>query len=1083
MSTFTPCWTGERVEKVLRIQASDVAGSDFLASHTPMGGMEGHKRFPTQVGEEEIFEEVRRRDVQHALIVVQGEPGGGKSHLVRWLNMRLTPTAEQEGLEVIFIERENSTLRGVIEQVATHTQADSELNARLARGIGRLNEAGLKSKIQADWAREIDRNSIREDKLLPHERRVLLNASGVSWGDLLGCSLATGILEEKGGYFDRIAKQIGVAGNSAGPAGEPDLTVADLKRLVEFPSRHYEKRCSRAAASARDYLEAILDSSAPPDGLSPTDLVRVLNEVMSSVVREALQISRTDFETVFLQLRQRIYQRNPDRRLVLLIEDLFPFKHLDEALMNALIRERRGDESLACLTSVVGMTTGYWNDEIMSGRAHLAERITHRVVVPVGPAVHLDTEEGATGFVARYLNVIRHRSAQELDEWIRERAELPSPSACRTCSLPTETIEKCLSEFGAIGTGADRIGLFPFTRQAIGNLVTALRDEGTPSTSPRLLLSQGLYPLLKDGIEAAKRGRAFPDSKVMESTTFDFPLLTNQGLKEVLDNRFETEEDRETAYWVVRAWGRPTEFITPGRLGGVDAGIFARLGVPLPDEFGSQSKQDNATEPQPSGSAGFQASPQPADPAQSAPPEPSQDEDARAGPVTKPSVPTPRRPTETARPERAVGGRRRASEPAKPSRRGSGFDPRKWVGEASVGDGRPLATKALSDALQHVGDHFAQALRLLRLREPVVYLKGQQISPPASSIVLDATQLEADGLTAVDDQLHDKAPSPASLRQLRRFRRKYARVAFDVLKRRECSETRPGQLATAVAWALILDGVLRARVDCSSPPRQWLMWSLAGLEEDDQSGTHLEPFRGMAQALGVKKARPLRVDMRALWRRLSMIPRAIDEEQAMYAADDSLAAVRLLVAGTVPPLEMRVPLEANEVIDFHEAFKVVASRMPAAIADLSHMARGIRQRWTDGCAHDPRRWRDGLLALCDVARMDTGDDPLRSKAANLSQGFSGWSPPERAALDRWMQDLLVLASGKVSVEWWQSTRVFRDQGFVSLDQLHVEGDQLCEQVRHRVEHLQTLAPASTSFDMVRKAATALRDLINPETPW
>src|SRR5207248_625343 len=164
--------------------------------------------------------------------------------------------------------------------------------------------------------------------------------------------------------------------------------------------RQYEKRSSRSAASVRDYLEAILEAQTPPDGLSASEVLRVLNEVMSSVVRETLQISRTDFEKVFLQLRERIYRKNPERRLVLLIEDLFPFKHLDEALMNALIRERRGDERLARLTSVVGMTTGYWNDEIMSGRAHLAERVTHRVVVPVGAAVHLDTDDGAIEFVA-----------------------------------------------------------------------------------------------------------------------------------------------------------------------------------------------------------------------------------------------------------------------------------------------------------------------------------------------------------------------------------------------------------------------------------------------------------------------------------------------------------------------------------------------------------------------------------------------------------------------------------------------------------------------------------------------------------
>ena len=108
--SFRTCWNADRVEKVLRIQASDVAGADFLGSHTPMERMEGHKRFPAQVAEEQILEEVRRRDTEHALIVVQGEPGGGKSHLVRWLRMRLAPTADQENLEVAFVKAEDNAV-------------------------------------------------------------------------------------------------------------------------------------------------------------------------------------------------------------------------------------------------------------------------------------------------------------------------------------------------------------------------------------------------------------------------------------------------------------------------------------------------------------------------------------------------------------------------------------------------------------------------------------------------------------------------------------------------------------------------------------------------------------------------------------------------------------------------------------------------------------------------------------------------------------------------------------------------------------------------------------------------------------
>ena len=85
------CWTAKNATEVIPTEA--LAGDDaiFLATHTPMTGfdIEGPLRAEIASADEQaLLEGLSRADRNHAFCVVQGEPGSGKSHLIRWLSVK-----------------------------------------------------------------------------------------------------------------------------------------------------------------------------------------------------------------------------------------------------------------------------------------------------------------------------------------------------------------------------------------------------------------------------------------------------------------------------------------------------------------------------------------------------------------------------------------------------------------------------------------------------------------------------------------------------------------------------------------------------------------------------------------------------------------------------------------------------------------------------------------------------------------------------------------------------------------------------------------------------------------------------------
>src|SRR5690349_15038474 len=115
------CWKNERIGQVINKEAASVDTATFLATHTPLNKLT-YQRAPQNVSdtsENGLLQELRRCAEQdrHAFVVIQGIPGTGKSHLIRWLKERYAAEVDQRYERVLFIERAQCSLRSTLEQI------------------------------------------------------------------------------------------------------------------------------------------------------------------------------------------------------------------------------------------------------------------------------------------------------------------------------------------------------------------------------------------------------------------------------------------------------------------------------------------------------------------------------------------------------------------------------------------------------------------------------------------------------------------------------------------------------------------------------------------------------------------------------------------------------------------------------------------------------------------------------------------------------------------------------------------------------------------------------------------------------
>ena len=573
------CWDTDRVPDVINKEAVSVDVPIFMATHTPFRKityLKAPSRLP-DTSEDQFLGELRRRAAkdQHTFAVIQGIPGSGKSHLIRWLRESYTAQdGQNSGKDVVLlIERANNTLRQTLQQILDSGVFDAALFAsqkeKLARSASQLSEQGLEetfiNNLQVAY---IEDKAKGAPALKPNLERHL--------NDFLLDPTVRSELRHVGGPVKRIVRFLD-AGNTR-DTGD----VLPVFRPDDFDFK-------------AQFLQALRNQRARPDTQSLVqkltseknreELASYLNSLLEFAIGRTTALSSDDLKQMFNELRREL--RRQDRSLALFVEDITAFTGLDKGLLDILITQHTGEGNRAfCrILSVVGVTDDYYRQSVPD---NVRDRITHHLTLNDAQSnvatELLSTPEDTATLAARYLNAIR-LAPERLQEWYNDGADAARlPNACDECPLRAS----CHAAFGAVhlpqNNGRESsVGLYPFNANALWTMYQNVNTNIVFHT-PRTLINSIISYVLLSHSDLIDQGR-FPPPRNNVGSEFTAPTLLKPEQHSLISAQGISSLDRDRLESLIVFWGDrtldATQMGNQDLVGGMPGALFEAFGLPF----------------------------------------------------------------------------------------------------------------------------------------------------------------------------------------------------------------------------------------------------------------------------------------------------------------------------------------------------------------------------------------------------------------------------------------------------------------------------------------------------------------------
>lgn len=449
------------------------------------------------------------------VIPVLGDPGTGKSHLIRWVWTRLERRPE-DNLVVIYVPRVRTSFAGVVELLLKKALVDEDAEVRaLAASLVNYSADLAAQDVEAVAA------GLKTAMFGILKQR---SAADVSPG--LVKDLQT-IVIEGGRLVEYFASPDSAVGRRAmrfveRPAADASIddsgfTVDEIEGMKELtrlgPSRPFGEAVRRLAVHKQ---HGDLEIAA-----------RTLNWALDQAVAEQTASAaegRPTLNVVFRRLRESLQRAG--KELVILVEDLKLLHGVERALLEILIdpADAIGLDPACRVRALVACTRGPWRDilddnETLASRLRSWEQPSYVLSVPDEQSRD-QTLAQLNELAAAYLNAARV-GVQPLEEEYdsvpeADRDSWLAPVACDACPVRQE----CHAAFGSVPRDdGTHIGLYPFNSSALARAQDLVqRKAGTSidqQLNPRVLLTQVLQPVLRAGASAIPSA-AFPASELVE---------------------------------------------------------------------------------------------------------------------------------------------------------------------------------------------------------------------------------------------------------------------------------------------------------------------------------------------------------------------------------------------------------------------------------------------------------------------------------------------------------------------------------------------------------------------------------------
>ncbi len=570
------CWDAIDATKILRPLALEGNEAVFRATHSPISGLvvtgsEAHS--VPRSSEEGLLESLSSSGRRHAMCVVEGEAGSGKSHLIRWLKVYWRSASDLP----VLIERADGTLDGTLRQLNSKLSAYAGTSLESIVPRNKLTDQGQWASLLLQLSNLCRSGTLSEP--LPDEE--WCDKHGLA--DMLQADSVRSMWKAPERVLDVLTKG---TDRDSRVARFTAADVCELRQpLAGLKGRNVGPGAIRLAYLLRGEAQAVASAlgSCPPGADEPdlstvapntSKFLAALNSRLSLAIQSAMGISGAALQKIFRDLRRVLKKRA--RRLVLLLEDLTGAQGVDQELLYLLQESSTTQEDFCDMVSVVGLTPAYFR-QYVAPQANVVQRITHHVrfgrsdgSFQAVSAIENPSEQVA--FAARYLRTVRAGMA-EVDQAAQDNTDIVNK--CAKCLHRKE----CHESFGHV----DGIGLYPLTEKAIGRMFSSLRHpQGTMFLqTPRALIQSVLAPSLS-AVSAIAAG-VFP----VPTIETEYHPLSAREVRGLAREHIERapEEHRERLRTTVAWWGDggiPTAGDEEGEWAGVPQGVFRSWGLPMP---------------------------------------------------------------------------------------------------------------------------------------------------------------------------------------------------------------------------------------------------------------------------------------------------------------------------------------------------------------------------------------------------------------------------------------------------------------------------------------------------------------------
>ena len=510
----------ERLAAVVKPDSITASQGDFLTTHVEIKKLVLLNKFefvPTSqkyTSEEDIYRRfILNPSNRHQFMVVYGQSGTGKSHLIRWFEARYRADRPDDEV-VLFIRRSDNTLKGTIRQLLEKPEVqdigNKEIIKRLANASAAVPEDKLKDMIYHNFIIEINNDNDEHEIQLNNIKRKRLVA-------FLNNDTIHDYMMKSGGPIERIYSK--VAENS----------FVDLDTIAQFKAEDFivsvdlydDMQQAGADPKADKMARALMANDAIVDARKISDY---LNQFVEIVIQRCAGIEPGDFEQVFMDIRKELYRLG--KNLTLFIEDVTSFTGVDNALLNALMEEHN-DRDICRLSSIVGGTNAYINDCF---RQNHRDRVTQYVYIPDD----VFDEEGIYEFVGRYVNAMS-LPTNVISDWIEAKA-LPGEYPVH------KVIEGKKWEYIEIPYGK-KLCLYPFSKNSIRYLYKNELTRG--HQTPRYIIRDIIEPVVSDLLYNAANFPSIKYTLVNINTTLNF----------MVHNQIKDEEQADRVFRFMSIWG------------------------------------------------------------------------------------------------------------------------------------------------------------------------------------------------------------------------------------------------------------------------------------------------------------------------------------------------------------------------------------------------------------------------------------------------------------------------------------------------------------------------------------------------